>query len=75
MPYNFLLIDKLNLGHYCMVRTFASEKSRPMATPVYYIDNLTEELIAEESWECSYLFKFTVPGYDNSFLIEAQYEN
>lgn len=58
-----------------MVRTFAFDKSRPASTPVYYIDNNTEELIAEESWECSHLFKFSVPGYDNSYLIEAQYEN
>jgi hypothetical protein len=73
--YCDLTIDHRYLGYYSVIRTFAFENSRAKETPVYFINNVNEELIAEESWECSYLFKDTVPGYEGSLLVSSEYEN
>lgn len=31
--------------------------------------------MASEKWLCSYLTKYFIPGYDNSTLMEGEYEN
>jgi hypothetical protein len=54
-----------------VIHTFGFENSRAKKSPVYFIHNLTEEFLEEETWECSYMYKFTVPGYDGTLLIES----
>lgn len=52
-----LVIDQTYLGHTCMFRTFDFKDGKPLTTPVYFINNETEEIVAKDSWECSYLHK------------------
>lgn len=73
--YQDLHLDQHYLGNFSMFRTFDFENGQPLETPVYYIDNKTEEIIASETWKCSYLHKYEFLGYEGDVLIEGMYEN
>lgn len=73
--YQELHLDQHSFGNTCMFRTFDFKDGQALATPVYYVNNQTEEIIAEEKWKCSYLYKYDFPGYDGNMLIENQFEN
>jgi hypothetical protein len=70
-----LLIDQTALGPHSMFRTFDFKDGKPLKTPVYYVNNSTETIVAQESWECSYLHKDEPTGVDPGMLIHNQYEN
>ena len=74
-PYQDYLIDCYSLGPNAMFRTFKIEEGKVQTTPTYYIDNESETLIAEETWECSYLYKYEFEGYASGLLCEGLYEN
>jgi len=69
--YNDYQIDYLYLGPISMFRTFYFNEGKAEKTPVYYVNNETEQIITEDKWECSYRTKYFVPGFDNSTLIES----
>ena len=46
-PYQDLHLDQHNFGNTCMFRSFDFENGAPLSTPVYYIDNASETIIAE----------------------------
>lgn len=48
--YQELLIDQRNLGPTSMFRTFDFKEGKPLKTPIYYINNETEEIVAEDIW-------------------------
>lgn len=73
--YQDLHLDQHNFGNTCMFRTFDFENGQAIETPVHYINNETEEIIATEMWKCSYLYKYEFPGYDGNMIVEGQYEN
>ena len=73
--YNDYLIDYLYLGPIAMFRTFFFVDGKVERSPVYYVNNETEQIVAQEDWECTYRTKYYVPGFDSSTLIEAEYEN
>ena len=73
--YQDLHLDQHSFGNTCMFRTFDFENGAPLSTPVYYIDNASEDIIAEEQWKCSYRYKYDFPGYDGNMVVENQYEN
>jgi hypothetical protein len=58
-----------------MFRTFNFEEGKAIPSPVFYIDNMTENIVAQETWECSYLHKYEFPGYDSKMMVENLYEN
>lgn len=58
-----------------MFRTFDFKDGKALTTPIFYINNETEEIVAEETWECSYLHKDEPTGVDSGMLIHNQYEN
>ena len=70
-----LHLDQHYMGNTCMFRTFDFENGAALETPVYYVNNETEEIVAEETWKCSYLHKYEFPGYDGNMIVEALYEN
>ncbi len=58
-----------------MIRTFAFKNGQALETPVYYFSNNNFEIISQSKWVCSYLTKYTFPGYDGHLMIESEYEN
>ena len=58
-----------------MFRTFDFENGNPLETPVYYINNETEEIQAEETWHCTHLNKYTFVGYDGNMIVDSMFEN
>lgn len=73
--YQDLHLDQHNFGNTCMFRSFDFDNGQPLPTPVYYINNETEEIIATEEWKCSYLYKYDFPAYDGNSIVEGIYEN
>lgn len=44
-------IDQMNFGVFSMIRTFRFDKNgESLPSSVFYLNNTTEELIAEETW-------------------------
>lgn len=41
-----LLIDQTYLGSHCMFRTFDFKDGKALTTPIYYINNATEQIVA-----------------------------
>lgn len=70
-----LHIHQMSFGSTAMIRTIAFKAGVALPTPVYYIDNYSEKIVAQETWECSHRNKYHLPGYDGSLLVEALYEN
>lgn len=73
--YQPLTIDQISFGSTCMFRTFDFENGNTLQTPVYYISNETEEVLAEETWKCSYLNKYTLIGADANIIVDSSFEN
>jgi hypothetical protein len=67
--YNDYLIDYLYLGPISMFRTFYFKDGKVERSPVYYVNNETESIVADDKWECTYKTKYFVPGFDSSTLI------
>jgi hypothetical protein len=45
-------------------------------TPIFYVNNETEEIIAQDTWKCSaWTSNFYFPGYDGSALVQVEKEN
>jgi hypothetical protein len=58
-----------------MFRTFDFDNGQPLETPVFYINNESEEIIAQETWKCSYLHKYNFLGWESNSIIELMFEN
>lgn len=58
-----------------MFRTFDFFEGKPLKTPIFYINNETEQIVGQDSWECSHLHKDQTTGLDSGLLIHNQYEN
>mgnify|MGYP006876310600 CR=1 FL=1 len=58
-----------------MIRTFQFVHGESKTSPVYYFDNENFEVITEETWVCSYLTKYSFPGYDGFLMLENEYQN
>ena len=73
--YNDYLIDYLSMGPISMFRTFFFQEGKVERSPVYYVNNETESIVADEDWECTYKTKYFVPGFDACTLVEGDFEN
>lgn len=73
--YQELVIDQTYLGPTCMFRTFDFKDGKPLETPIYYINNETEQIVADEKWFCSYLHKDEPTAVESGMLVHNQYEN
>lgn len=71
--YNDFLIDCYYMGPISMFRTFFFQDGKVERTPVYYVNNETEKIVATEDWECTYRTKYFIPGFDACNLIEGEY--
>jgi hypothetical protein len=73
--WNERLIDCLSLGAYSVFATFDVNAGKVQHSPVFYLCNKQEELVCTETWRCTYLTKYLVPGYSDHILIESELEN
>lgn len=74
--YNDQLIDFFPLGGISVFHTFRHSKGEPLETPVYYIKNETEEIVAQETWKCTcYAARYYFPGWDGNLLVQSYHEN
>ena len=48
--WNRMLMDYYNIGEISAFHTFAYFKGLPLTTPIFYVDNLREEIVATEAW-------------------------
>lgn len=58
-----------------MFRGYDFDKGKPVPSPIYYIDNLSQEIVATEEWLCSHRTKYELLPYCTSMLIECEYED
>ena len=58
-----------------MFRTFEFIDGKVQTTPVYYVNNETQAIVAKDYWECTHKTKYFIPGYDTSTIMEGEYEN
>lgn len=73
--FRFQYIHYYSMGNFAMIRSFDFEKGAAFETPVYYIDKVGERIAAIDTWKCSHLNKFCLPGYDKDMIIDSMYEN
>lgn len=69
------MIDQRSMGPTSMFRTFDFKDGKPLPTPIFYVDNEKEEIVSQDTWECSYLHKDEPTGVDSGMLIHNEYEN
>ncbi len=51
------MVDQRGLGRTSMFRSFDFKEGKALTTPIFYINNETEEIVGKDTWECSYLHK------------------
>jgi len=61
--------DRFFFGNAHMIRTYNYVYGESKKSPVYYFDNETFKVITEDEWVCSYLTKYTFPGYDGFVML------
>jgi hypothetical protein len=68
--FNDQLIDFFRLGGASVFHTFRHDKGEVLSTPVYYINNETEEIIYQDEWKSiCYASNFFFPGWDSSTIV------
>ena len=73
--WNDQLIEYFYMGNVSVFHTFRHDKGVTLETPVFYVNNETEQQVAEETWHATCYVNFFVPGFDSSTVIEAFHEN
>ena len=58
-----------------MIRTFDTVNNQAVVSPVYFIDNEKEEIIAEENWTYSPETLFFFPGHESNLMVENQHKS
>ena len=46
-PYQEQIFKSCNLGRFSLFKTFMIDNGKPMTTPSYYVDNMTEQVVAQ----------------------------
>lgn len=73
--WNDQLVDYYSFGPVSAFHTFKHENGDTLFSPVFYVDNETEQIIAQESWKATCYTNFYQPGFDTGTMIEAIHEN
>ena len=74
--YNDQLIDCFGVGHVSIFHTFRHSEGKTLTTPVYYVNNETEEIVYRDTWEVScYADNRYFPGWDSSTMVDAYHYN
>jgi hypothetical protein len=70
-----LTIDTFSMGMCSVIPTFRFEEGKAKKSPIFYIDNCTEELMFEEEWCCSHEVKWFPSGYEKDVVYQCKYDN
>jgi hypothetical protein len=73
--WNDQMIEYFTLGDVCVFHTFRHEAGKTLTTPVFYVDNAREQVVAQEEWQATCYVNFYVPGFDRNTVVEGFYEN
>lgn len=74
--YNDQLLEFFRVGSVSVFYSFRHKEGKALRTPIYYVDNLTEEIIHKDYWEVScYRNNFFYPGWDANTFVAAEHEN
>lgn len=74
--YNDQLTNCFGLGNVSVFHTFRHKDGQVQTTPVYYVQNETEQIIATEEWESTcFADNFFFPGWDGSTVVQAYHTN
>jgi hypothetical protein len=72
VKWNTLQIDTINMGEISIFHTLDFEKGEPLQTPVFFLNNKTEEIVKVESWKATSRIRWYLPGYDSYTIIEEE---
>lgn len=67
--WNDQMIEYFYMGTVSVFHTFKHDKGVTLSTPVYYVNNETEQTVAKEEWKATCYVNFFVPGFDSSTVI------
>lgn len=73
--WNEQMIEYFYMGPVSVFHTFRHEAGKTLTTPVFYVNNETEQVVAQETWEATCYVNFFVPGFDSGTVIQGFYEN
>lgn len=74
--WNDQMIDVFNLGKVSVFYTYKHENDAIQLSPVYFINNETEEIVREELWkaEC-YFVNYFIPAFDSRLMVQSYHIN
>lgn len=67
--WNEQMIEYFYMGPVSVFHTFRHEAGKTLTTPVFYVNNETEQVVAQETWEATCYVNFFVPGFDSGTVI------
>lgn len=63
------------MGNYSVIKTFDFEDKKSVDSPIYFVENETEQIVARSDWRCVYTSRTTLPGFNVDLLVDADYDN
>ena len=73
--WNEQLVYAWGVGNTSVYHTFKHKGKECLASPIYYIDNRTEEIFEIEYWKASCFYSWIFPGWDGDTIVVAHHEN
>lgn len=74
--YNTQVIDSFGIDNVSVFHTFRHLNGKIQKTPVYYVNNETEEIVYRDTWESiAHNSHFFFPGWDGSLIVQAMHNN
>lgn len=74
--YNDQLTDCFGIGNVSVFHSFRHLNGKVQKTPVYYVNNETEEIIYKDTWESTcFASNYFFPGWDGSSVVQAIHQN
>lgn len=75
-PYNNQVIDSFGISGLSIYHTFRHKEGKLQTTPVYYVNNETEEIIYKSEWRSiCHASHFFFPAWDAGCVVQATHDN
>ena len=73
--WNEQLVYAWGVGNTSIYHTFKHKNKECLFSPIYYINNETEEIIYTEKWQASCFYDWFFPGWDGNTIVVSWHEN